>query len=321
MKYMSKMHFAFKNTYMCLKESDLFKNVNGRRHYSPNAMLCIIVFFCLWGGSLALGRFMAVPFIESLPKGAALWDSIALSMRKVLICGIQILVFFTWVRLAEKRKIMTMGFICKEKAKQYWGGFLLGFGSITLILFILAVLGAIKVHFNNLFPTEILICSLCIAVFGWAIQSASEEIAIRGWLIPALGRRCNPLAAVLLTGGVFGIIHLMGDGATVLSLINLTLSGYFFALYAISAGNIWGVCGLHFGWNLAQGNVYGLNVSGEQSVNSSLLTTNIIGDNFLTGGDFGPEGSLITTLFLACAIVLINLKMYRKHLMLIGGKV
>lgn len=315
---MGKEHPAFRFINMRMQDSDLFNSAKERKH-KPNAMLGIIIFFCLWGGSLILGRFVTIPIIESLPNDTPLWVSFALALRKILICGFQILAFFAWVKFVEKRRIATLGFTCKHKAKAYCNGFLFGFGSISAITFILVALGAIEIEFNNLFPIENLISSLCVAVFGWGIQSASEEIAIRGWLIPTLGIRYNPLAAVLLTGGVFGLLHLLGNGATVLSFINLTLSGFFFAMYAINAGNIWGVCGLHLSWNLAQGNVFGLNISGEQSTNLSLFITSNAGTDLLTGGDFGPEGGFITTAFLVCAIILIGLNMYSKHLALIRG--
>lgn len=305
-------HSTFRSINLRLQDSDLFKNAKDHER-KPNALSSIIIFFCLWGGSLVLGRFIILPIIDLLPNDTPFLIPFALSLRKILICGFQILAFFAWVRFVEKRRIATLGFICKHKAKAYWGGFLFGLGSIFAITLVLVVIGAIAIDYNNLFTTDILLSSLCIAVFGWGIQSASEEIAIRGWLIPTLGVRYNPLAAVLLTGGVFGILHLLGNGATILSFINLTLSGFFFAMYAISAGNIWGVCGLHLSWNLAQGNIFGLNISGEPSANNSLFITNNTGADLLTGGDFGPEGGIITTCFLACAIMLMSLNMYRKH--------
>lgn len=303
---------------MRLQGSGLFKSAKENKH-RPNAIFSIIIFFCLWGGSLILGRFVTIPIIELFPNDMPLWIAFTSALRKILICGFQILVFFAWVKLVEKRRIATMGFICKHKAKAYWGGFLFGFASISIITFILAALGAIEIDFNYLFPIDILFGSLFVAVFGWGIQSASEEIAIRGWLIPTLGLRYNPLAAVLLTGGVFGILHLLGNGATILSFINLTLSGFFFAMYAISAGNIWGVCGLHLSWNFAQGNIFGLNISGEPSTSYSLFVTKNTGADLWTGGDFGPEGGFITTLFLVCAIMLLGMNMYRKHQALIRG--
>lgn len=314
---MNKENAVFRFINMWVQDNDLFESAKGQK---PNALFSILIFFCLWGGSLFIGRFIMIPITQLLPNDTPLWISFALALRKILICGFQILVFFSWVKFVEKRRIVTMGFICKYKGKAYGGGFLFGVVSISIITIILATLGAIEIESNNLLPMDILFSTLFIAIFGWGIQSASEEIAIRGWLIPTLGIRYNPLVAVLITGGVFGILHLLGNGATILSFINLTLSGYFFAMYAINAGNIWGACGLHLGWNLAQGNIFGLNISGEPSTDSSLFITKSTGVDLLTGGDFGPEGGLITTSFLICAIMLIGLNMYKKHLALIHGR-
>jgi len=165
-----------------LQDSDLFKNAE-ESEFKPNAVLGIIIFFCLWGGALYLGRFIVVPLIDLLPNYTTLWISSTLSLRKVLICGIQIIAFFAWVKFVEKRKIVAMGFICKHKAKVYLGSVLLGLCSITIITLVLMLLGVVEISFNKLLPVDLLIVSLCIAVFGWIVQSASEEVAIRGWLI------------------------------------------------------------------------------------------------------------------------------------------
>lgn len=312
MEQTDKGYFGDRSADRWFYDSGLFQE-GKERGPRPNAVLSILLFFCLWGGSLALGRLIATASIGSMPDSGPIWISFALSLRKILICGTQILVFFAWVRFVEKRRIVTMGFLCGHRAKAYWSGFLLGIGSVTVILSLLAVLGAVEIDLNRSFPPSVLAGTLCVAALGWMVQSASEEIGIRGWLIPTLGRRYPPWAAVLLTGAAFGAIHLLGNGATVLSFLNLTLSGFFFALYAISAGNIWGVCGLHFGWNLSLGQIYGSIISGEPSIDSSLLITSGKGADVLTGGTFGPEGGLVTTLFLACAILLIIILDRRKE--------
>ena len=300
------------------QESTLFKRA-GESKFKPNAILSIAVFFCLWGGSLLLGRFVVIPLINLFPSNTIVWISFSLSLRKILICSFQVAAFFAWVKLVEKRKIATMGFVSKNKAIGYCGGVLLGVCSISAIVFVSIIFGIIEIGFNSFSQSNLLVNSLLIAVFGWLIQSASEEIAIRGWLIPTLRTRYNPLVAVLLTGGVFGIIHLFKSGATALSFINLTLSGFFFALYAINAGNIWGVCGLHFGWNYALSNIFGLSVSGEQRLAASLFISKYSGADWLTGGDFGLEGSLFSTVFLTLAIILIIVVMQKHHLGIANG--
>lgn len=115
--------------------------------------------------------------------------------------------------------------------------------------------------------------------------------------------------AISITAIIFGILHLFSAGVTVLSFINLILSGIFFAWYAIVDGNIWGACGLHFAWNFALGNVYGLPVSGFANNGVKIFKTQQVGSDIFTGGDFGPEGGLVTTLILLIAIALLILKL------------
>jgi membrane protease YdiL (CAAX protease family) len=181
------------------RDSSLFMNAEDSK-LRPNVILSVIIFFALWGGSLMVGRFVVIPIIELLPSNTMIWLSVCLSLRKILICGIQIAAFFAWVKFAEKRKITTIGFTSKHKAICYWSGVFLGVGSVSAIVFVSATFGIIEVSFNGISPITLLVSSLFIAAFGWAIQSASEEIAIRGWLIPTLGIRYSPILAVLLTG-------------------------------------------------------------------------------------------------------------------------
>jgi membrane protease YdiL (CAAX protease family) len=53
---------------------------------------------------------------------------------------------------------------------------------------------------------------------------------------------------------------------------------------------LWAVIGLHAAWNLAQGGLYGIPVSGENM--DGVLRPDIRGSDPLTGGAFGAEASL-----------------------------
>lgn len=59
------------------------------------------------------------------------------------------------------------------------------------------------------------------------------------------------------------------------------------------AGTLWFPIGIHWAWNFTQGNIFGLDVSGggnEESIMNATLT----GPDFITGGSFGTEASIIT---------------------------
>ncbi len=263
-----------------------------------NVILIIVVYFILWLIGIALGRFLASLFVTMITEVYNVNESLVFALRKVIICGVQIFLFFLWVRYVERRPIKTMGFQARNPLKSYLLGFLIGIAAISTITAVLYYFGWIEVNeFKEVVPKYL----VAIAI-GWMIQSASEEIAIRGWLTPVLGNRSTPITAVLQTAIIFGVLHLFSAGVTVLSFLNLILSGVFFAGCTIYTEHIWGVCGLHFAWNFALGNLYGFPVSGFAIEGEKVFDINMTGPKFLTGGEFGPEGGLVTTVLLSVGI-------------------
>jgi len=89
------------------------------------------------------------------------------------------------------------------------------------------------------------------------------------------------------------------------------LFGLFASVYALKFNSIWGVCAIHSAWNFVQGNIFGLQVSGMDKM-VTIWRFEAIGNDYITGGDFGPEGGLSVSIVLLIAlIVLINLKLHR----------
>lgn len=64
------------------------------------------------------------------------------------------------------------------------------------------------------------------------------------------------------------------------------------AAYSFS-GNLWLPIGIHWAWNFMEGNIFGFYVSGNPE-NYRILTPSISGPNIYTGGNFGPEASIIS---------------------------
>ncbi len=92
-------------------------------------------------------------------------------------------------------------------------------------------------------------------------------------------------------------MHLANDNVTFLSILSIVLSGVTMALYMLKRDNLWSVIGLHGAWDFIQGNVYGIAVSGTD-VGSSIFhfANKTSAPEWVFGGGFGTEGSLITSL-------------------------
>lgn len=80
----------------------------------------------------------------------------------------------------------------------------------------------------------------------------------------------------------------------------------------IYARNLWFPIAIHFAWNFTETGIFEASVSGN-AVNKDLLTTKIDGVDWLTGGKFGPEGSVQATLFCLVATIILLLLSYRQQ--------
>ena len=109
-----------------------------------------------------------------------------------------------------------------------------------------------------------------------------------------INRRWNIWAALVISALIFGGLHIFNDNATLWSSIAIAIEAgsLLGAAYAYSK-NIWLPIGIHWIWNYTQGNILGFPVSGEDNV-TSIITPEISGPQWLTGGSFGAEASAIS---------------------------
>lgn len=126
------------------------------------------------------------------------------------------------------------------------------------------------------------------------LVAVSEEIFFRGILFRMINRRWNIWAALVISVLIFGGLHIFNDNATLWSSIAIAIEAgsLLGAAYAYSK-NIWLPIGIHWIWNYTQGNILGFPVSGEDNV-TSIITPEISGPQWLTGGSFGAEASVIS---------------------------
>ncbi len=131
----------------------------------------------------------------------------------------------------------------------------------------------------------------------FVVQSAFEEVVARAFLIPTVERRSNVMAALVVSSLFFAIVHGSNPNVTTIALINIFLAGGLLGILFIIYRSIWPAIGLHLAWNFLQGTVFGYEVSGLDVY--SLLNTTEVGNDYLTGGSFGYEGSVLAMVSLA----------------------
>ncbi len=121
-----------------------------------------------------------------------------------------------------------------------------------------------------------------------------EELLFRGYPFQKLyaWRRGFALWFVALA---FAALHLGNPSLSWLGLANIFLGGILLALAYARYGRLWYPIGLHLAWNLMTGPILGHEVSG-YATGQTVLIESGSGPEWLTGGDFGIEGSVWMTL-------------------------
>ncbi|QZY53981.1 CPBP family intramembrane glutamic endopeptidase [Crassaminicella profunda] len=297
---------------MFSKEKGLFLEAKGAR-YLPNIIVVLILAVAfLIGGEIIGGIAMAITgiFIFGTSNVSPLMGMMAQLIFGFLFVS---LLIFAWVKLAEKRKISSMGFYKENFIKKYTIGFMVGVGLFTLVVSLLAITGHIQVDQNSTTPTGLaVLSSILIILPGWMIQSATEEILARGWMMNVLGARYNPFLGLGVSAIFFGVMHIFNPNVSFIAILNIILVGILLGLYVMKTKELWGVCGLHAAWNWVQGNIFGFEVSGTKTGIGSIMKLKLVGSEWFTGGAFGPEAGFAATIVLGLGIVGILLKTKRE---------
>ena len=210
-----------------------------------------------------------------------------------------------------------MGLKKKNILKNYLIGLLVGFIMFSMVVLIEFITGSLK--FNGFNSFNIITIVLVLLFFiGFMIQSASEEILVRGYFFNSIKSQHKTIVAILVSSLTFGLLHVFNSGFNFIPFINIVLIGIFFALYYFCFDNLWEVCAVHAIWNFSQGNIYGIKVSGISIDYSIINTIQVEGHDILNGGNFGAEGGLVTTFVIVVSIILLYFYMIKRKKLIFG---
>jgi membrane protease YdiL (CAAX protease family) len=253
------------------------------------AFLVLLVVFSTVALTLA-GSERAVADLEfALMVGG--WASLSAAVVTTLL----------FMPLLDRRSYRTLGLWFYEG----WGrelalGLVGGGALISLIVGVLVLLGQVE------FGSFQLDAGGALSGLGWTVllllpAATFEELVFRGYPFQRLLESVGALGAVLLLSVLFGLVHLTNPSPTPLSTGNTALVGIFLALAYLKTRGLWLPIGLHFAWNFWLGFVLSLPVSGLE-FSRRLVAADVGGSDWLSGGRYGPEGSLVTTgvILVAC---------------------
>lgn len=214
-----------------------------------------------------------------------------------------------YCRTIEHRSYGSMGFRKRKALPHYLMGLAVGIAMMGAITGISVLTGISEIKLTS----NIQVGLILLYFLGFFIQGMSEEVIFRGYFMSTVGGKHSAATAIAVSSIGFAIAHLANPGITVLAFINLTLFGIFAALYIICFDDIWGACAIHSIWNFTQGNVFGISVSGTGEAASVFRTTAVSDKAWLSGGEFGIEGSILTTVVLVAASVIVLLRIRKNQ--------
>lgn len=233
---------------------------------------------------------------------AGFWMGMQLISAFILIY----VILWAWLKWVEKRPFWTLGYEMKNAFTQYGRGFLFGALMFAGSVGILALFGSVSFEQGD--PSKqgfAAVMGVTLVLIGWVVQGGAEEVLMRGWVLPVIGARYKPWLGLVISSLIFALLHGLNPNLSIIALVNLTLFGLFAGLYAMREGSMWGISALHSVWNWVQGNFFGFQVSGTDAEGGTLINLMETGTDWLTGGEFGPEGGLAVTAVLVIGILVV----------------
>ncbi len=185
-------------------------------------------------------------------------------------------------------------------------GLALGAALFVAALGLLVATGSYR--FTGLGSAAVLLKSCTEMVFVALV----EEILFRGVLFRLPERGLGTRIALVVSSVIFALAHLPNDGVTLLAVANTALAGLLFAAAYLATRRLWLPIGAHFAWNFVSDGVFSLPTSGHPA--RGMLQGQLSGPEWLTGGAYGLEASIVTFVVMGVAtIVLLRLAQRAGH--------
>ncbi|MBQ7612885.1 MAG: CPBP family intramembrane metalloprotease [Spirochaetaceae bacterium] len=204
-------------------------------------------------------------------------------------------------RFVQKRSLDEQGFK-RNAILPTLSGAGLGFLMIFIVVLAGMVLGVLRFE-GVVHPFMVLPFFLWVLQFF--VEGLREEVLCRSFFMLSLHKHAPRWLAILVNSLAFGLLHFANPELGILPIVNLVLFGVFASIYFFRTRNIWAVGAFHAMWNIAQGNIFGITVSGALDELPSIFKFGMTSNTLLNGGAFGLEDGLLITLVLVVGIILV----------------
>jgi uncharacterized protein len=238
---------------------------------------------------LAALLFIGVPFVAANILTKLLTPAPELrdfnNLVKVLVL---LTAYWAYVRWWERRAVSELSL--NRAVPEILIGLLLGGLLFSAVVAVLAGLGAYSIHtVGSAAELWAAVTNMLPKMMAGAVM---EELLFRLIALRLLERSFGTAWALAISSLLFGLAHLGNVGASPLTstMLGIELGLLFGAAYLLTR-SLWLCTALHLSWNFVQGAVFSIAVSGLSG--AGWLRGNLVGPDWLTGGAFGAEGSVV----------------------------
>lgn len=226
--------------------------------------------------------------VFSNTKGIGLSDILKgnnLLVLTMILFVLAIVLTFVFRRWVDRKSFISLGLNFEGQGKEATAGLMLAIFIVGGSSLLLKATGHLK-WMDIIFDPRALFL-----VFGTVLLTAFyEELIFRGYILNNLMDSFPKWLALLISALLFMIFHWTSSGF--FPLLNVLIMGLIPGLNYIYTKNLWFSICFHTGWKFLEGPVLGF--SGNESF-QTLLQTDLHGDEMVTGGVNGLEGSVLLT--------------------------
>lgn len=297
----------------------LFINSTENRLKAGWRILLFVILFLLFANTLILG---SKPIIADEITKKEFISNYGVFIISFLAFGATIATLLAR-KFFDKKSFESLGLkINKQAFKDLGFGFLLSFLMAGVFFGILLAFGLIEfqgINFDGItsnnttgfveFMSVVTLSSIGIMLLETILVGYWEELVFRGYVFQNMREGLGLVLSIIISCILYGIIHAANPNATLLSSAIIVGFGYLRLYGYLSTKMLWLSLGMHIGWNFFQGPIFGFAASGHSS--ATLLQHSFTSETeYLTGGEFGPEGSLFILPILL--VILFVMKWYAR---------
>jgi len=260
----------------------------------------LLAFLALLFLFMVLAAAPLAPFLPDLEGEGPQAMRLSLLLDGYLLLPL-FLVSWLLTRFVDRRPFASIGLNLKGPwLKELLLGAAIGLAMGGAYLIVGLLVGSVTIGWNGGGGRE-----LALIAGGLLLAALFEELLFHGYPFQTLIEGIGPYPALLLLSVVFSLFHRANPGFNLLGSINIGLAGLLLGVGLLRTRALWLPIGIHFAWNLFQA-AFSFPISGF-ALGDGPFHAQLGGPELLSGGSFGPEGSIIATLvfFLAIAFLVL----------------